>query len=184
VISNFSEVLEAARQGDQGAWAELYDAVAAQMLGYLRGHGAGDPEGLLGDAFLQLSRNLQTFEGDEAGFRSWAFTVAHHRLIDERRKLARRPQETEYPVTEPETPRAPADVEAEAIQAVDQSSIEQLLNTLSEDQRDVVLLRVLGGLTTGETAATIGKSEGAVRVLQHRALRALKDRLTGGDVTL
>jgi RNA polymerase sigma-70 factor (ECF subfamily) len=47
-----------------------------------------------------------------------------------------------------------------------------------------VLLRVLGGLTTGETAATIGKSEGAVRVLQHRALRALKDRLTGGDVTL
>lgn len=147
-------------------------------------NGAVDPEGLLGDSFLQLSRNLRTFEGDEAGFRSWVFTVAHHRLIDERRKLARRRQEIDYPLHERETPRAQVDVEAEAIQAVDESSIGRLLNTLSDDQRDVILLRVIGGLTTGETAAAIGKSEGTVRVLQHRALRALRERLAEGDVTL
>ena len=183
-IADFSDVLEAARQGDEHAWTELYDSVAAQMLGYLRGRGAADPEGLLGDAFLQVARNLRTFEGNESGFRSWVFAVAHNRLIDERRQLARRPGEAEYPVSEPETPPAPVDVEAEAIRAVDRSSIEGLLNTLSEDQRDVVLLRVLAGLSAGETGAVIGKSVGTVRVLQHRALQALRDRMATGDVTL
>jgi len=179
-ISNFPDVLEAARQGDEHAWATLYDSVAAQMLGYLKGRGAVDPEGLLGDAFLQLSRNLRSFEGDQAGFRSWAFTVAHHRLIDERRKLSKRPLEADDPDEELESLPSSADVEAVAIEAVDPKPIESLLATLSEDQQNVILLRVLGGLTAAETAAAIGKSEGT---LQHRALQSLRRRLTAGDLT-
>lgn len=183
VISNFHEVLEAARRGDQSAWSILYDSVAGQMLGYLRGRGAIDPEGLLGDAFLQISRNLHSFNGDDNGFRSWAFTVAHHRLIDERRRLSRRPQETRLPESEHKAPRSSVDVEREALEAVDQTVIEHLLETLSDDQRNVILLRILGGLSTGETAAALGKSEGTVRVLQHRALSALREQLREKDVT-
>ena len=182
-ISNFSDVLEAARQGDELAWATLYDSVAAQMLGYLKRRGAVDPEGLLGDAFLQLSRNLRGFEGNQAGFRSWAFTVAHHRLIDERRKLSKRPLEAEGADDQLESLPSSTDVEAAVIEVVDPQPIEILLATLSEDQQNVILLRVLGGLTTAETAAAIGKSEGTVRVLQHRALQSLRRRLTAGDVT-
>lgn len=180
-IENFPDVLEAARTGDQFAWTKLYDSIAAQMLGYLKIHGASDPEGLLGEALLQLARNLKSFEGDQAGFRSWAFTVAHHRLIDERRKLSRKPQEVDNPDDELGALPSSADVEATAIAAVDHQPIERLLASLSEDQRNVILLRVLGGLTTAETAAAIGKTEGTVRVLQHRALRSLKHRLSVDD---
>lgn len=181
-ITNFPQVLEAARKGNQLAWTHLYDSVAAQMLGYLKGRGAVDPEGLLGEAFLQLSRNLRGFEGDQAGFRSWVFTVAHHRLIDERRKLSKRPQVAENSDDELGLLPSSADVEAAAIEAVDPQPIESLLATLSEDQQNVILLRVLGGLTAAETAAAIGKSEGTVRVLQHRALQSLRHQLTLSDV--
>ncbi len=180
-ITNFPQVLDAARQGDEHAWTELYDSVAAQMLGYLKGRGAVDPEGLLGEAFLQLSRNLRGFEGDQAGFRSWAFTVAHHRLIDERRKLSKYPQVDENSDDELGLLPSSADVEAAAIEAVDPQPIQSLLATLSEDQQNVILLRVLGGLTAAETAAAIGKNEGTVRVLQHRALQSLRHQLTVGD---
>ena len=74
------------------------------------------------------------------------------------------------------------DVEAEALAGIERLEIEAVLQVLSDDQREVILLRVLGGLSALETAAAIGKSEGAVRVLQHRALRLLKEKLTG-DVT-
>jgi len=179
-IANFSDVLEAARQGDEKAWTELYDSVAAQMLGYLKGRGAFDPEGLLGESFLQLSRNLKSFQGDQAGFRSWVFTVAHHRLIDERRKLSKRPLESEDPDAELGSLPSSADVEATAIASVDPEPVEALLATLSEDQQNVILLRVLAGLTAAETAAAIGKNEGAVRVLQHRALESLRRRMMEG----
>lgn len=180
MTSSFPEVLAAARGGDEVAWARLYDSVAGQMLGYLRGRGAHDPEGLVGDAFVQIARNLRSFHGDEAGFRSWAFTVAHHRLIDERRRLNRRPNETTITEDHLHDIEAHDDVALEAIGAVDRSAITELLDTLSEDQRNVVLMRVLGGLSTQETAAAIGKSEGAVRVLQHRALTALREQMNRG----
>lgn len=180
MTSAFSEVLDAARSGDEAAWSKLYDSVAGQMLGYLRGRGAQDPEGLVGDSFVQIARNLRGFHGDEAGFRSWAFTVAHHRLIDERRRLSRRPNETPISDDRLRYLEARDDVAFEAIEAIDHSAVTDLLDTLSDDQRNVVLMRVLGGLSTQETAAAIGKSEGSVRVLLHRALSALREQMNRG----
>ncbi len=179
---SFASLLTAAQSGDEGAWSVLYRSVAARLLGYLRARGAIDPEGLLGDTFLQLARNLRKFDGNEAGFRSWAYTIAHHRLIDERRGLLRRPSVPIHPPTEVADLDAGVDVEADALQDMERSLLEDLLQVLSDDQRNVVLLRILGGMSTSETAAAIGKSEGVVRVLQHRALRTLKEKLTG-DVT-
>ena len=179
-IDRFPEVLEEARAGAEDAWSELYDSVAAQLLGYLRGRGAKDPEDLLGETFLHLSRNLASFSGDESRFRSWAFTVAHHRLIDERRQRSRRPDFDD--AAELESLSDQTDVAAEAIEAADHT-IEKMLAALSDDQQEVVLLRVLGGLSAAETAALIGKTEGAVRVIQHRALGALRDSISAQDVT-
>ena len=61
------------------------------MLGYLRANGAPDPEDVLSEAFLQVARDIGGFEGDQESFRAWVFTIAHHRLIDARRRSARRP---------------------------------------------------------------------------------------------
>ena len=87
----FTSLLESARQGSEAAWQELYDGLAPVVLGYLRANSAPDPEDVLSEVFLQVARDIATFDGEEKGFRSWVFTIAHHRLIDARRHSARRP---------------------------------------------------------------------------------------------
>ncbi len=165
----FPEVLAAARAGADWAWERLYDSVAGAVRGYLAAHGAADAEELTGEVLLQLVRGLPRFEGDEAGFRSWVFLVAHHRLIDERRRqrrnevLARQPQTTT-------APGADADSDSELAGA----EWGPRLRRLTDDQRDVILLRVVADLSAAEVGRILGKKPGAVRVLQHRALASLR----------
>ena len=89
----FDGVLAGARARAEWAWAELYRDVAPSLLAYLRAQKAPDPEDLAGEVFLQLVRDLDSFQGGEREFRSWLFTVAHNRLLDERRRATRRPVE-------------------------------------------------------------------------------------------
>ena len=84
----FTTLLAAARDGSEAAWQELYNGIAPVVLGYLRANGSPDPEDVLSEVFLQVARDIATFDGDERGFRSWVFTIAHHRLIDARRHAA------------------------------------------------------------------------------------------------
>lgn len=165
----FPEVLAAARAGADWAWERLYESVAGSVRGYLAGHGAADADELTGEVLLQLVRGLPRFEGDEAGFRSWVFLVAHHRLIDERRRqrrddtLARQPRTTT-------TPGADADSETRLAE----EEWGPRLRRLTDDQRDVILLRVVADLSAEEVGRILGKKPGAVRVLQHRALARLR----------
>ncbi|MDX1621408.1 MAG: RNA polymerase sigma factor [Nitriliruptorales bacterium] len=173
----FDDVLAAARAGGEWAWRRLYDDLAPLLLGYLRGKGAEDPEGLVGEVFLRVARSLETFEGDESGFRSWVFTIAHHRLIDERRKRSRwrttpiedASQTEELPVVESES---------QAVDSLTTDEIRTLLDeVLTEDQRDVLLLRLVGGLTIPEVAEIVGRTENATKALQRRGLRSLERHL-------
>src|SRR5919106_561490 len=88
---NFSSILEAARAGADWAWTEIYYDLSPPMLGYLRARGAPEPEDLLGEIFLQMVRDLPRFDGGESEFRAWAFTICHHRLLDDHRHRSRRP---------------------------------------------------------------------------------------------
>lgn len=172
----FDEVLAAAQAGAEWGWERLFASIAGPLRGYLRAHGADDPDELTGEVLLQLVRGIHRFEGDEAGFRSWVFLVAHHRLVDERRRAGRAERGRQR--LDPPEHGAGADVEA-----LDGSVPEvwrERLARLSEDQRDVLLLRVVGGLSADEVGAILGKSAGAVRVLQHRALVRLRAELEAG----
>ena len=101
-------LLGLAREGDEGAWAEIFAELAPAVLGYLRANGAPDPDDVLSEAFLQVARDIASFEGEWADFRGWVFTIAHHRLIDARRHAARRPVElTPEPPEPPGTPTTP-----------------------------------------------------------------------------
>ena len=88
----FAGVLHAARAGEPWAFERLYADLAPAVAGYLRGQRAVEPEDLTSEVFLGVFRGLGSFEGGEAQFRSWVFTIAHRRLQDERRRLARRPR--------------------------------------------------------------------------------------------
>ncbi|MCA1838958.1 MAG: RNA polymerase sigma factor [Actinomycetota bacterium] len=175
-IAEFASVLDAARSAGEWAWKTIYDEFAPQVLGYLRAKGAKDPDDLLGEVFLQVVRDLPRFSGDEREFRAWVFTIAHHRLLDDVRARGRRPVDS---TSDEQLERAGpvGHGEAEAVERLVTSEIEEVLRSLSQDQSEVMLLRILGDMKINEIAETLGKRPGAVQALQRRAIESIKRRL-------
>jgi RNA polymerase sigma factor (sigma-70 family) len=183
VRKNFATVVGEARNGEDWAWRALYAEFAPALLGYLRARGAAQPEDLLGEVMLQIVRDLPSFGGGEDEFRAWAFTIAHHRLLDERRRSARRPAEA-MPAAELERLGPLGDTEEDALRALSVERVGSLLAQLSPDQQNVILLRVLGELTSEQVAQVLGKTAGAVKALQRRGLEAIKCELERKPVTI
>ena len=172
----FEAVLAAARTGADWAWARIYDDLAPAVLGYLRARGAPDPDDVVGEVFAQLVRDINRFEGDEAGFRSWVFVIAHHRMLDDLRKRGRRPEVLSAP-EDLRGAREPGSVEESAVGTQTEAELRALISTLTADQRDVLLMRVFGDLKVEEIAQALGKRAGAVKALQRRGLETLRTRL-------
>ncbi len=170
---DFEEILRAARGGDDAAWRELYLRSSSPVLGYLRAQRAPSPEDLLGEVWLQAVRDLDRFEGDERGFRAWLLSIAHHRLLDARRSISRRPVETG------EEPVESALVDAGDVdrQLLAEQELVELLDGLHERQRSLLYLRFVLDLPQAEVARVLGMSTPAVKMLQGRALRALEKRV-------
>ncbi|MGH8873795.1 MAG: RNA polymerase sigma factor [Acidimicrobiia bacterium] len=180
---SFPSVLEAAQARAPWAWSILYRDLAGPVLGYLRSGGAADPENLVGEVFLQLARNLPTFTGDESAFRAWVFTVARHRLLNERRSRSRRPT-VDAEGSYLERHGGTGDVEEEAMVSLTTREVEVLLSLLTSEQREVLMMRLLGGLTVEEVARAIGRREGAVKALQRRGLANLRREIERRAVPL
>jgi RNA polymerase sigma factor (sigma-70 family) len=178
----FTSLLDAARQGSEAAWQELYSGLAPVVLGYLRANHAPDPEDVLSEVFLQVARDISTFDGEERGFRSWVFTIAHHRLIDARRHSARRPVDLS---PEPPEPAGRADDAAEeAFARIGIEEVHRVLAAISDEQRAVLLLRVLADMSIEDVAKAVDKRPGAVKALQRRGLAAVRRELARKGVTL
>jgi RNA polymerase sigma factor (sigma-70 family) len=169
----FASVLGAARTGQRWAWEAIYRELSPTVLGYLRAQGASEPGDLTGEVFLQVVRDLPDFEGGESQFRAWAFAIAHNRLVDQRRSLKRRPVEL-LPVEQIDHPQTGGSAEDEALSRIEEQRVRQTLARLTEDQRNVILLRVLGDLTVEQVAAALGRTPGAVRALERRGLATLR----------
>jgi RNA polymerase sigma-70 factor (ECF subfamily) len=181
------DALAAARRGDADAFEVLYRAFAGRVAGYLRVQGAREPEDLTSEVFLAAFRNITTFVGTEPEFRSWLFVIAHRRLLDERRRSARRPDEPiaaldDDPRSAPLLPRG--DVEADALRVLGAQRVQAVCESLVPDQRDVLLLRLVADLTVDQVASVLGKSSGAVKQLQRRALAAIERRAERAGVPL
>ena len=157
---NFAAVLEAARTGEDWAWRAIYFELAPPLLGYLRARRAAQPEDLLGEVMVQMARDLPSFGGGTWDLRVWSFTIAHYRLLDERPSVQEPAEPTPDPLWAPSVER-----------------VGRLLARLSPDQQNVILLRVLGELTSEEVASVIGAAAADVEVLEHRALATLASEL-------
>jgi RNA polymerase sigma-70 factor (ECF subfamily) len=176
LAAGFAETLARARDGSPPACRWLYESLAGRVAGYLRVHGSRDPDDLTSEVFLRVFDHLRDFEGTEAGFRSWVFTIAHRLLIDEHRQRQRRVDTVE--LSEPVHESVPGgDAEADALASIGTRRVTEVLAELAPDQRDVLTLRVVGDLTVEQVAEVLGKSRGAVKSLQHRAVAALRRRL-------
>jgi RNA polymerase sigma-70 factor, ECF subfamily len=178
----FDAVLAAAQRGAPWAFERMFVALSPVVAGYLRAQGAIEAEDLTSEVFVAVLRNVRRFSGDEAGFRSWVFTIAHRRLSDERRSVGRRPQFTDLTAVLDQP--APDDVAATVETSLGTDWARELCDRLSPDQRDVLLLRLFGRLTVDEVAAALGKTSVSVKALQRRGFRAIARALALEEVPL
>lgn len=178
----FGSVLVAAQAGAPWALTVIFETLAPAVAGYLRAQRADDPDDLTSDVFLRVFGHVARFEGSETSFRSWVFSIAHNRLVDQRRRLARRP--AVVPIEEATATMSGGDTEEEALIGLAEQRVQELLATLPGDQRDVLLLRVVADLTVDQVAVALAKSPGAVKALQRRAIARLRRQLTDRPVPL
>ena len=170
----FDDVLAAAQAGAAWAFETLYRDLAPAVTGYLRLHGAAEPDDLASETFLGVFRGLSGFAGDEDALRSWVFTIAHRRLVDDWRRRSRRPQLTD----DADLALLPGgDAEDDALTRFGTEDVHRMCAGLPDDQRSVLLLRVLADLTVEQIATVMGRSAGSVKALQRRGLRALREQL-------
>lgn len=181
VEARFEDVLSAARAGDDRALATLYRSLQPGILGYLRGHRIRDAEDVASETWIAVARGLASFRGDEADFRRWVFTIARRRIIDQLRLDGRRPALVpESSAPEGSTP----DSETEAFRSIAAREALELVAQLPPGEAEVVVLRVLAGLSADDVAAITGRTAVGVRVTQHRALGRLRVLLSSALVTL
>ena len=181
-ISGFEGVIHGAQEGSDWAWVIIVRNYGSNLRRFFQIRGMADPDALVGEVFVDIARNIGTFSGDESGFRSWIFVIAYRRLSDEKRRLSRRPQETQLEAVPQHSEFSPS-AEDEALEVMSTAEAERLLSVLTESQRDAVSLRVIGGLTLAETAAIMGKPVGAIKGLQRRAVSKLRRILLAEGVS-
>lgn len=177
-MADFDATLAAAQEGAPGAFDVLYASLVRQVAAYLRARGVREVEDTTSEVFLDVFRGLTAFVGDEAGFRSWVFTIAHRRAVDSARRAGRTP--TSVMLVDEAHDRAVASAEDSAIDAMAAERVRRVLAHLTDEQREVLLLRVVADLTVDQVAELVGRSPGAVKALQARGLEAVR-RAVGPD---
>jgi RNA polymerase sigma-70 factor (ECF subfamily) len=168
--------LRAAQAGDGNAFRLLYRDLQPRLLRYLRALVGTEAEDVAADAWLQIARDLGSFEGDYDRFRGWASTIARHRALDHLRRIGRRPDGSVDIATLGDL-AARDDTEQDALERLSTDSAIALICDLPRDQAEAVLLRVVVGLDAKEAGRVLGKRSGAVRTAAYRGLRRLAERL-------
>jgi RNA polymerase sigma-70 factor (ECF subfamily) len=171
--ANESNLIEKAKAYDVEALSELYRRYANVVFRYVY-YRVGDQdiaEDVVGDVFVRALEGLPSYRDTGRPFEAWLYRIAHARVVDHYRRSGRRPV---MPLDE----RLSTDEETDPHQLIaaqdDVRRAWEAVNHLTEDQQQVISLRFIAGCSTHEVARLLGKTEGAVKSLQHRALASLR----------
>ncbi|HSO52086.1 MAG TPA: sigma-70 family RNA polymerase sigma factor [Actinomycetes bacterium] len=168
--------LVAARLREPAALTRIYTAYAPALFRFFMASVSDRhlAEDLTGSTFVSAIEGLPKFRGPVEALGGWLFQIARHDLYDHRRRQSRsRIEPLDENLTEAAASDATVDPEELAIDRLEGSRVMGALRELSPDQREVLLLRMAGGMTAPEVAAVLGKTTGAVKALQHRGLASL-----------
>lgn len=178
----FESILSAAQAGAEWAFEKLYVEFNPRLERYFGARAPGVREDLTAETWISVAGTLPAFRGDGRQFRSWLFTIAYRRLVDHWKAAATEPEPVDpITMTVREGGHDPADAVVDSMSA--QEAARRIVACLPPDQADVVLLRVLGDLDVDQVAGIVGKRPGAVRALQHRAVKTLKKEISLEAVT-
>jgi RNA polymerase sigma-70 factor, ECF subfamily len=166
-------LVERGQQGDRAALEELYLIHFDRIYSYLHMTVGNrhDAEDLTTQTFLRMLESISKFRFQSAPFSAWLFRIAHNLSMDHFRAARRVQPEEEVP--EPIGSEQDS-AEVEALQSIGRQSLLELIEDLSEEQQQVLTLKFVFSFSNGEVATILGKTEGAIKSLQHRALVSLK----------
>jgi RNA polymerase sigma-70 factor (ECF subfamily) len=172
-----SVLLNRAREYDQAAIAEVYDRYSLRIYNYIY-HRLGNAhlaEDLTATVFLRMLEAIRSSRAWQSSFSGWLYRIAHNLVVD----YFRAGRQEELPLEEWPVPvrEHPSDI---AERSIARQRLRAAISQLTGEQNVVITLKFLEGLSNAEVARTIGKSEGAVKSLQFRALAALR-RMIGGE---
>jgi RNA polymerase sigma-70 factor, ECF subfamily len=165
-----------AQEGDRQALEELYLMHFDRIYSYLQMSVGNrhDAEDLTNQTFVKMLESIDRFEWRKVPISAWLFRIAHNLAMDHFR-ARRRWQPEEEP---PEPPGAEArSAEEEALQSIGRQSMLEMIEGLSRDQQQVLTLKFVFNFSNAEVATILGKTEGAIKSLQHRALGSLQRQL-------
>jgi RNA polymerase sigma-70 factor, ECF subfamily len=170
------QLVERAQAGDRQALEELYLLHFDRIYSYLHVSVGNrhDAEDLTTQTFLRMLEKIGRFRWQSAPFSAWLFRIAHNLAMDHFR--ANRRWQPEEDVPEPHGSEEPS-AEAAALHSIGRQSMLELIEELSPEQQQVLTLKFVFNFTNGDVATILGKSEGAVKSLQHRALASLQKQL-------
>lgn len=178
----FESVFQAARDGQGWALSELYRSLFPRILQYLEAVEPAEAEDMACDTWLDVVDGLERFQGNEAGLRALSFTVARRRLLDLRRRRALG-RASGTPGSKAEAWPTNGHVESAVPPLGADPAIDLITSSLTPEEADVVLLRVIGDLDVDAVAGIVGSGPSNVRLLQHRAVRRLARVLETEGVT-
>lgn len=168
-----AELIRQAQQGDRAAFSELYSRHVDRIFQYVRYRVGGEQaaEDITAEVFLRAIEGIGAYSDYGAPFAAWLYRIAYARIVDFWRSNRRRQT---APLEDP--------LLQEGLQVLEDTSttdilqhraLLQALQHLTDDQQNVIVLKFIQGLTNTEVAVILGKTEGAVKALQRRALEAL-----------
>jgi RNA polymerase sigma-70 factor (ECF subfamily) len=174
------ELVHAAQRGDVAAFGQVYERYFDKVYSYLS-FKLGNPteaEDLAGQVFLKAMESLRGYKWTGVPFQSWLFRIAHNLMVD---NLRRRSKRTSEPLDEALPDRRPhTDPEQRLAEKLTRQGLIEAVERLTELQKQVIHLKFAAGLSNAEVAQIMGKTEGAVKALQHAALQALQRQYARG----
>ena len=171
------EVVDRARAGDQQALADLYDSYMPRVYRYAMARlgNAADAEDLTEEVFLKMLGAISDFRWKDVPFSSWLFRIAHNHVATHFRRTAQRGGA--HAEISDDFVDGRHDI-ASAVEArITLEEVRRATELLPEAQRDVIALRFAVGLSIADTAKALGKREGNVKALQHKAVARLQKML-------
>jgi RNA polymerase sigma-70 factor, ECF subfamily len=174
--ADLRRLVEHAQQGDRLALEELYLMHFDRIYSYLQMSVGNrhDAEDLTNQTFVKMLESIERFEWRKVPISAWLFRIAHNLAMDHFRSRRRWQPEEEPPEPTGEEARSAED---EALQAIGTQSMLAMIDGLSHDQQQVLMLKFVFNFSNAEAATILGKTEGAIKSLQHRALGSLQRQL-------
>jgi RNA polymerase sigma-70 factor (ECF subfamily) len=169
-------LVDRAQKGDRAALEELYLIHFDRIYSYLHVSVGNrhDAEDLTTQTFLKMLESIGRFRWQSAPFSAWLFRIAHNLAMDHFRASKRWQPEEDVPEPEPDEVTS---AETGALESIGRKSMLELIEDLSPEQQQVLTLKFVFNFSNAEAATILGKTEGAIKSLQHRALVSLQKQL-------